>query len=98
MTASGFTITSDARHPAQNACQQDPEPAVRLRDLDSPQSGALQHFQLVSQGQDFEVECCARSRKGLEVSRSERSTETMAEKRTHRRPTLQLPQQERTLQ
>jgi hypothetical protein len=42
-----------------DARQQDPEPAVHLREPDSPRSGALQHVKLVPQGQDFEVECAA---------------------------------------
>ena len=39
-----------------DARQQDPEPAVRLREPDSRRSGAVQHVQLVPQGQDLEVE------------------------------------------
>jgi len=38
------------------ARQQDPEPAVCLRKSDAPWSGALQHFKLVSQGQNFELD------------------------------------------
>jgi hypothetical protein len=49
-----------------DARQQDPEPAVRLREPDSRRSGALQHVQLVPQGQDFKVERRARTRQGSE--------------------------------
>jgi hypothetical protein len=44
--------------------QQDPEPAVRLRESNSPRSGALEHVKLVPQGQNFEVEYRTRSRQG----------------------------------
>ena len=49
-----------------DARQHDPEPAIRLLEPDSPRSGAFEHRQLVPQGEDFEVECRARSREGWE--------------------------------
>ena len=96
----GLRLHEDQRRSPSgpDARQHDPEPPVRPREPDSLRSRALQHVKLVPQGQDFEVERRARTRQRSEVSRSERSTETMAAKRTHGRSQHQLPQQERTFQ
>jgi hypothetical protein len=58
----GLRLDNDERRPPSGpeAREQDPEPSVRLREPRPPRAAALQHRQLVSQCQDFELKRGAR--------------------------------------
>ena len=81
-------LDDDERRPPSGpeAREQDPEPAVRLREPHPPEAAALQHRQLVPQGQDFELEVGARTCHRPLGQEERVQHEIMAEKRIHRRP------------
>ena len=60
----GLRLDDDERRSPSgpDAREHDPEPTVRLREPQPPRPGALQHLQLVPQGQDFELKRGARTR------------------------------------
>ena len=94
MTVSGLTRTSAVRHPAQTRASmtQNHRPSSRAG-LGAVGCAAARQAGAARPGFRAREYDNVRS-----VSRSERSTETMSEKRTQRRPQHQLPQQERSFQ
>jgi hypothetical protein len=80
-------LDEDERRPPSrpDAQEHDPEPTVRVREAQPPRPGALQHLQLMPQGQHFELKRGARTRPCSQVRRSERSTVCLPESLSCRR-------------
>ena len=96
----GLRLDDDERRsPAgPDAGDRDPEPPVRFRHPQPPRPRALQHLQLMPYGQQFELKRGAGTCRCSEDQEEREQHRHHAQKRTHRRPQLQLPQEERTSQ